>query len=72
MAGKPMEDLLSLVNQAMAACVQATARSMALEALLIDRGVVTKAEIDTRTQQVDSDTKTFSDSLLSFGEKNDA
>lgn len=67
-----MRDLLSLVNQAMAACVQATARSMALEALLIDKGVVTKAEIDTQTQQVDSDTKKFSDALLKPGKKGKA
>jgi hypothetical protein len=72
MAGKPIEDLLALVNQVLAACVQATARSMALEALLIDKGFVTKAEIDTKTQQVDSDAKHLSDSLLNFGEKNQA
>jgi len=71
MAGKPIEDLLSLVNRAMAASVQATARSMALEALLIDKGFVTKAEIDTKTQQVDSDTKKLSDSLL-MSEKTEA
>jgi hypothetical protein len=72
MAGNSMEDLLSLVNQALAARVQASARSTALEALLIDKGVVTKAEIDTRAQQVDSDTKRFSGCLLTFGEKNEA
>lgn len=72
MAGKPIEDLLAIVNQTMAACVQATARTMALEALLIDKGFVTKAEIDSKTQQVGSDTKKFSDSLATFDGKNQA
>ena len=59
------DDLLKLVLKALEASVQATARSSALEALLIEKGVVTKAELDSRTEQETAKTKKLAQSLES-------
>lgn len=71
MAGKPIdfEQLFSLVEQVMRICTQTTATSEALASLLIDKEIVTKAELDVRTEQCWKETKKLADTLGSFDGK---
>jgi hypothetical protein len=59
--------LLAIANQVMGICIQTNARSAALESLLIDKGLVTAAELNARTQQLAESEKRLSESLGSFG-----
>jgi len=65
MAEKPIDyrKLLELVNRVMEICVQETARSEGLEALLIDKGIVTKAELTAKIQECAEKTKKLANSL---------
>ncbi|MFZ3340962.1 MAG: hypothetical protein WA213_08780 [Terriglobales bacterium] len=59
-------DYLQLVRtatQMMEICVQASARSEALEYLLIDKGVVTKAELNAKVQECAEKAKKMTDAL---------
>jgi hypothetical protein len=72
MAEKPIDysKLLAIVNQVMGICIQTNARSAALESLLIDKGLVTEAELNARTQQLAENEKRLSDGLGSSGKEN--
>lgn len=69
MAGKPIdyENLLSLVEQIMGLCAETTAMSEALASLLIDKGLVTRAELDLRIEEHAKKAKKFADALGSSG-----
>ena len=69
MAEKPIDyrKLLAIVDQVMGICIQTNARSAALESLLIDKGLVTEAELNARTQQLAENEKKLSDALGSLG-----
>ena len=67
MSGKSIEDLFALVEQVMQICTQTGSRSEALESLLIDKGFVTKAELDARTEKLSKETKKLADALSSSG-----
>ena len=62
-----LENFLAVVNQTLQICVQATARTEALEYLLIDKGLVTEAELNANIQECAEKTKKLADSLGSTG-----
>ena len=69
MTEKPIAfgSLLPIVEQVMRICIETLARSEALESLLIDKGLVTKAELDVRTQEREKINQKLSDAVGSSG-----
>lgn len=64
---EPIETLLELVNQVMRLCTQTTARSEALESLLIDKGLLTREELEAKIEEHAIQTKKLADALGSSG-----
>ena len=69
MTEKPIDfgSLLALAHQVIGICIQTNARSAALESLLIDKGLITEAELNARTRQLAESEKRLADALGSFG-----
>jgi hypothetical protein len=74
MAGKPIDyaNLLAVVNQIMRICVQTTATTEALASLLIDKGLVTRGELDAKIREHQETNQKLADALGAFGSETES